>query len=203
MKFRLLAVLPVLAVASLGLTACDSKAGVAAVVDGHKISETTLSDYAPNTAKPIPANSDGSTIPAKIYVLQVLAQNEVYPLLLTGAGEHAAESDLAAQKTTVLGGSTDQQFTDQLTALGLSAKFEPVFIRNRELIAVIQKKLGTNQAGLNKGLAQVKDVVSISPRYGSWDTATLSVTNLGKAELPSILSYDGTLPGDVKLPAAQ
>ena len=44
-KVRALLLLPVIAVAGIGLTACDSKAGTAAVVNGTKISESRLNDY--------------------------------------------------------------------------------------------------------------------------------------------------------------
>ena len=48
---RRLAVLPVVALLGLGLSGCQSKAGAAAVVDGHKISESSVGRSVPTTAK--------------------------------------------------------------------------------------------------------------------------------------------------------
>jgi len=200
-RLRSLVVLPVLALGCLGLAGCDSKAGTAAVVDGHRITEKELSRYVPAGAKAIPAG-DGSSTPAKNLVLQYLVRNQVLPLVLAAAGAPVTEAELEASKAKVLGSSTEAALTKQITAAGLSARFEPVVVRNQELLNVFNAKL-TTQKQLNDALAKVKDKVSISPRYGSWDAAHLALLNLGKKQLPSVLSFDKTLPGDVKLPTQQ
>lgn len=200
-RLRSLVVLPVLALGCLGLAGCDSKAGTAAVVDGHRISEKELSRYVQAGAKPI-QGGDGSSTPAKNIVLQYLVRNQVIPLLLTAAGATVTDAELEAGKAKVLAGTTEADLTSQVTAAGLSARFEPVLVRNRELLDVLNAKLTTAKQ-FNDALAKVKDKVSISPRYGSWDAARLALLNLGKKQLPSVLSFDKTLPGDVKLPTQQ
>jgi hypothetical protein len=187
-------VLPVLALGCLGLAGCDSKAGTAAVVDGHRISEKELSRYVPAGAQPI-QGGDGSSTPAKNLVLQYLVRNQVIPLLLAAAGAPVTDAQLEAGKAKVLAGSSEAELTKQVTAAGLSARFEPVVVRNRELLDVVNAKLTTAKQ-FNDALAKVKDKVSISPRYGSWDAAHLALLNLGKKQLPSVLSFDKTLPGD-------
>ena len=67
---------------------------------------------------------------------------------------------------------------------------------------MLRAKLTTDKQ-INDALAKIKDKVSINPRYGSWDLRSLSVLDLGKKQLPSVLSFDPTLPGDVKLPTQQ
>jgi hypothetical protein len=200
-RARSLAVLPVLALSCLSLVACDSKAGTAAVVDGHRITEKELSRYVPGNAQPIPAGQGAST-PAKNFVLQFLVRNEVFPMLLAAAGSPVTEAQLEATKAAALEGTTERELTQQIVASGLSDRFEPVVLRNRQLLAVLRSKLTTDKQ-INDALAKVKDKVSISPRYGSWDPTSLSVTNLGKKQLPSVLSFDQTLPGDVKQPTQQ
>ena len=201
-KLRPLAVLPVLLLASLGLVGCDSKAGTAAVVDGHRISEKELSRYLPANARPI-QSSDGSTsTPAKKFVLQYLVRNQVFPLVLAAAGAPITEAQLQASKASVLGGTSEADLTQQLVQAGLDKRFEPVLLRNNEMLSLLRAKL-TTQKQVDDALAKVKDVVSISPRYGSWDLRSLSVVDLGKKQLPSVLSFDKTLPGDVKLPTQQ
>ena len=201
-KLRSLAVLPVLTIGCLGLVGCDSKAGTAAVVNGHRITDKELSRYVPASAQPIPSGDGSTSTPAKNFVLQFLVRNEVFPLLLAAAGGSVTEAQLEASKATVLQGTTEEKLTQQITQAGLNASFEPVLVRNRELLTVVQSKLTTDKQ-VNDALAKVKDKVSINPRYGSWDLASLSLRGLGKNQLPSVLSFDKTLPGDVKLPTQQ
>lgn len=201
-KLRSLAVLPVLTLSCLGLVGCDSKAGTAAVVNGHRISDKQLSRYAPASAQPIQSGDGSTSTPARNFVLQFLVRNEVFPMLLAAAGGSVTEAQLDASKASVLQGVTEQQLTDQITHAGLSPSFEPVLLRNRELLSVVQSKLTTDKQ-VNDALAKVKDKVSINPRYGSWDLASLSLRGLGKKQLPSVLSFDKTLPGDLKLPTQQ
>jgi hypothetical protein len=126
----------------------------------------------------------------------------VFPLLLTAAGGSVSEAQLDASKASVLQGTTEEKLTQQITQAGLSASFEPVLLRNRELLAAVQSKLTTDKQ-VTDALAKIKGKVSINPRFGSWDEKSLSLQGLGKKQLPSVLSFDKTLPGDVKLPTQQ
>jgi hypothetical protein len=203
-RIRSLAVLTALALGCLGLTGCDSKAGTVAVVNGSRISESELSSYLTPNAKPISAtNSDGSStsIPARVFVLQYLIRNQLFPLLLARTGSPATESQLQAGRAGALGGD-EQSLLNQISAVGLKPKFEEVLLRDRELGDLVTKKLTTQQQ-VTDALAKIKNLVSVNPRFGSWDEATLSLTDLSKKQLPSVLSFDGTLPGDVQAPTGQ
>ena len=201
-KLRSLAVLPVLMLSCLGLVACDSKAGTAAMVDGHRITEKELSRYVSASAKPIPTGDGSGSTPARSFVLQYLIRNELLPKLLAATGTPVTEAQLQAGKAEALGGGTEAELTRQITQAGLSARFEPVLLRNRELLNVVRAKL-TTEKQVTDALAKVKDKVSLNPRYGSWDDKSLTVVNLGKKQLPSVLSFDKALPGDAKLPSQQ
>lgn len=203
-KLRTLAALAALAIAGLGLTGCDSKAGTAAVVNGSRISETQLSDYLAPNAQPITvSNSDGSTfgVPARVFVLQYLIRNQVFPLLLSSTGSPVNEDQLNADRAAAIGGD-EASLQKQIAVAGLKPRFEEVLLRDRELTDLVGKKLATQQQ-LTAALAKVKDVVSINPRFGSWDESSLRIVDLSKKQLPSVLSFDGSLPGDVKAPAGQ
>jgi hypothetical protein len=203
-RIRSLAVLTALALGCLGLTACDSKAGMVAVVNGARISESQLAGYVSPNAKPITATaSDGSavSIPARVFVLQYLIRNEVFPLLLARAGSPVSESELAAGRATAVGGD-EQSLIKQIADVGLKPKFEEVLLRDRELTALVGEKLTTQQQ-VTDALAKVKNLVTVNPRFGSWDESSLSVIDMGKKQLPSMLSFDGTMPGDVKAPTGQ
>ena len=117
-KLRPLAVLPVLMLGCLGLVGCDSKAGTAAVVDGHRITEKELSRYVPANAQPIPAGDGSTSTPAKNFVLQYLVRNQVFPLLLAAAGTPVTEAQLQAGKAEALGGTTEADLTEQITQAG-------------------------------------------------------------------------------------
>lgn len=201
---KLLAALAALAIAGFGLTGCDSKAGTAAVVNGSRITETQLSDYLAPNAQPITvSNSDGSTfgVPARVFVLQYLIRNQVFPLLLSSTGSPVTEDQLNADRAAAIGGD-EASLQKQIAAAGLKPRFEEVLLRDRELTDLVGKKLATQQQ-LTAALAKVKDVVSINPRFGSWDESSLRIVDLSKKQLPSVLSFDGSLPGDVKAPAGQ
>lgn len=204
MKIRSLAVLPLLAIACLSLTGCDSKAGTAAVVNGTKISESDLASYLTPDAKPI-ASSDGtSSISPRTFVLQYLISNEIFGLLLAGVGSPVTEAQLAAEHGAALAGGTEADLLKQIADVGLQPKFESVVLRNRELLSVIRnnKKLSSD-ALVTPELAKVKDAVSVNPRFGSWDPTAIAMVELGKKQLPSMLTLDTTLPGDVKAPTGQ
>lgn len=194
-RLRPLAVLPVLLLAGLGLTGCDSKAGTAAVVDGHRITEKELSRYLPANAKPISGGDGSTSIPAKTFVLQYLVRNQVFPKLLAASGAPVTEAQLQAGKAAALSGTSEADLTGQITKAGLDERFEPVLLRNRELLNLLRAKLTTDKQ-VNDALAKVKGEVSINPRYGSWDERSLTLLGLGKKQLPSVLSVDAALPGD-------
>jgi hypothetical protein len=203
-KLRTIAALAALALAGLGLTGCDSKAGTVAVVNGSRISESQLSGYLAPNAQPITATtSDGSTIsvPARVFVLQYLIRNQVFPLLLERTGTPVNENQLSADRAAAIGGD-EANLQKQIAAVGLKPKFEEVLLRDRELADLVGKKLTTQQQ-ITDAVAKIKDVVTVNPRFGSWDQASLSIVDLSKKQLPSMLSFDGTLPGDVKAPTGQ
>ncbi|MDQ2838538.1 MAG: hypothetical protein M3Y42_12525 [Actinomycetota bacterium] len=201
-KIRSLAVLPVLALGCLSLVGCDSKAGSAAVVGGTKISESDLASYLPANAPAIPTNNGQTSTPARIFVLQLLVQNRVFPLLLAAGGKPVTDAELDAAKSNILQGQPEQALIDQIAKVGLKAKFEQVYLRNQELTSFLQKNLTTAKQQ-QAALAGVKGKVSINPRYGSWDDQSVALVDLGKKQLPSVLTLNDTLPGDVKAPTGQ
>lgn len=206
-KLRTLAALAALAVAGLGLTGCDSKAGTAAVVNGHRITETQLSDYLAPNAQPITV-SDGAGgsfgVPARVFVLQYLIRNQVFPLLLSGTGSSISDEQLSADRAAAIGTLAGDEATlqKQIATAGLKPRFEEVMLRQQELTDLVGKKLTTQQQ-LTDAIAKIKDTVSINPRFGSWNESSLQIIDLSKKQLPSVLSFQGSLPGDVKAPAGQ
>jgi hypothetical protein len=188
-------ILPAIALAGIGLTACDSKAGSAAVVNGSRISETSLNQYITPNAKPI-TGSDGSSTPARQFVLGALVRNEVFSrMLAVTPGGQPSKAELDKAKATVLSGTTEQSLTQNVTQSGLDATFTQQYLRELEQLTILQGRV-TTQAQLTDTINKAKLDVSVSPRYGSWNTGSLAVQQLSKKQLPDVLTIDASLPGD-------
>lgn len=194
-KVRALLLLPALAAVSVGLSGCDSKAGAAAVVNGHTISETALNKYLTPNAKPIPASGGSGSTPARQFVLVALLRNKVFSRMLDVTGGQPSTSDLTKAQTTVLAGTTESALTQNVTQSGLSASFAQQYLQELSLLTILQGRL-TTQAQITDALSKAHLNVSVNPRYGQWDSTALSVTALSKKQLPDFLTIDGALPGD-------
>ncbi|MDQ1732767.1 MAG: hypothetical protein QOK10_2926 [Pseudonocardiales bacterium] len=195
MKIRALAVLPVVAAAGIGLSACDSKVGTAAVVNGDKISERSLNGYVTPNAAPI-QGSDGSSTPARQFVLAALVRNAVFQRLLSVTGPVPSAADLTAAKAKVLQGGSEAQLSHSITTSGLDASFTGEYLRQLEYLTILQTRV-TTDAQLTEAQKKAAVAVSISPRYGSWDPSKLTVAALNKKQLSPLVTIDGSsLPGD-------
>jgi hypothetical protein len=199
LRVRTLVMLPVLAVAGIGLTACDSKAGSAAVVNGSKISETTVNNYLTANAQAV-TSSDGSSTPARQFVLTVITRNAVFKRLLAAAGGAPSDQDLAKAKATALTVS-DDELAANVTKSGFSANFTNEYILQVELQQIAGTRF-SSAAALSSAITKSNLNVTISPRYGAWDASTLSVVSLGKKQLPNMLTLENPLPGDATASAS-
>lgn len=200
-RLRALALLPVLATAAVTLSACDSKAGYAAEVDGSKISESTINSYLTPNAQPVTA-SDGSSTPARQFVMTIVTRNRVFERLLeVSAGGAPTTKQLADAKAAALTVS-ESELQANITKSGFTTKFTDQYVQQLELQQIASTRF-TAEADLDAALAKAKLSVSVSPRYGVWDMSTLSVGGLAKKDLPDMLTLDTPLPGDAAAPAAQ
>jgi hypothetical protein len=193
-KLRYFAAVGACAVAALGLTGCDSKVGTAAEVNGSKISESSLSGYLTPKAQALQGSDGTSSVAPRTVVLQYLIRNKIFESILAKHGTPATDQALDSTKSAVLQGGSEDQLVQQITGVGLSKTFEPVVLRNQELIKYIGTKF--SEADANAALANAKASVVVNPRYGTWNNQTLEISDLSKKQLPSFLTYDGNLPGD-------
>jgi hypothetical protein len=200
-KFRALVMLPIVALAAVGLSACDSKAGSAAVVNGNKVSDGDLNSYLSSNPQPIQLSS-GSSVPARLFVLRALVNNLIAPRLLHATGGPASASDLAKIKAQLLAQTSEQQLTVEFGKLGLSSSFVQPYLAEQEVFRVLSSRL-TSAAELATASKKAALSVSVSPRYGSWDAANLAVLDLSKKQLPGFLTIDGALPGDAAATTGQ
>jgi hypothetical protein len=179
----------VLALATVGLSACTSKVGQAAVVGGHHISDGTVGKYVQSNG---PAPSGATAVIPKVQVLSTLIQGRIFAgVLANSKGGVPTDAELAklepeAAANVVQVSAAD--LTKQIVPLGYKASFTGQVFRTAELEYVLVQRLKPkSEADLDKEIAAAKQSVQVSQRYGSWDKSTLSVTSTGNAGVPSFL----------------
>lgn len=199
-KIRLLALLPVLAVGCLSVTGCDTKVGTAAVVNGHRITESDVADLL--------ASSPANPGQARALALEWQIREQLFQAAFAKTGGMPSELALKAEHDkaisnvigqNVSGSAADQTLQGLVGQTGLKPAFAGVVTRAFELELEYAKKLNaTQEAAVLADLVKQKIAVSVNPRFGSWNTATFAFAGLGKSQLPAPLTLEGTLPGDVK-----
>jgi hypothetical protein len=186
-----------------GLAGCQSNVGVAARVNGHRITESSVNSYLERTGvdKTLAsqANAQGQPISApRSQVLQTLIQEQIFRKVLADQGIHPTASDLAkvhdqaaasVMQTQLTGTELDTALDKRLPAFGIKSSFRPTLLRTQQLEYLFLKKVGDQaQAALTKANVHV----SVSPRYGAWDAKTLSLA--AERALPSFVTPQPT-PG--------
>ena len=151
-------------IATLSLGACQSHAGAAAFVAGHRISTASLDRF---------VATDNASVAASVRseALQQLIRQQLFDDLLRKHGGVPGDSGLTRFASQVLpSGTTVDAFAQAVRAAGLSASFVPLYMRNGESALVLDSR--------KVGLAAVCNTsVSVSPQYGAWDRSKLSLVN--------------------------
>jgi hypothetical protein len=192
-KIRVLSVLGVCLLGATTLTACDSKVGTAAVVGGNKISESQIQDYLTPQAQPIPV-AQGITVQPRTFVIETAIASKIFDRLLAEHGGPPSQQQLDEATATVLTGTTQGQLTDQVVKAGLTAKFAQVYLHYEALSSLVGDAFNKDTT---KAAAAANTIpVVVNPRYGAWNSANFSLTDLSKAQLPSFITYNGNFPGD-------
>lgn len=205
MKIRTLAALGALVLGCLGIAGCDSKIGTAAVINGHRISESDVSRY----LGPSPADAGQ----ARSLALEWQIREQLFRAAFAGKGGAPSEQDLTKLHDTavsgiigqnVSGAAADKTLQGLVGQSGLKPSFADTVTRAFELELAYAKKLNaTQEATVLADLVKQRIKVSVNPRYGSWNTATFAFSGLGKKQLPEPLTLNTTLPGDVKPSSGQ
>jgi hypothetical protein len=200
---RVIAASAVVATAALGLTACESKIGQAAVISGHGIGEGTLNEYVtvqgPNAAAKAQAAQNKVSLQPKVDALSQLIVEQVFSTTLARlngkiptAAALAKQHDTVAQsffQTSLTGAQFDSALDTLLAGQGYTRAYRPVLVRSLELeFTLIQQVKASTPADLAKVIAKERVTVSVASRYGSWDPNNLTLTGDGRAGLPSFVT---------------
>lgn len=188
MRLRKIGACAVVLLAASGLAACRTKAGAAAVVDGHHISQSDVNKYV-DAGFVAPSASPGAQQPQapRVIVLNTLIEARLMSRLLGSLGGVPSDGDLralhdeaysvqlGAQQT---GADADAALNSALTKVGLKAGFTDAFVRSLELKqAVIDKIKAQRQSDIADAVAKLGVRVSVSGRYGSWSKAQASLVD--------------------------
>jgi len=183
-KVRIVGVLAVLALAASLLSACRTNVGVAARVDGHKISENTVDDYAGH-GKAL-ASSDGSSIGPRAVALYYLVEQRVVNALLDaapGATPSAATIDSAVSSAVAQSGGS-AAVVKQLGLTGYPTKLTNVAIRDAVIRIKLDEVANLSTSDNNPSLSDIatalkfdttKFPVTVSSRFGEWNASALTV----------------------------
>lgn len=201
MTLRTLTAAAAVTLALGGVTGCRSNVGNAATVGGHRISESEVSSYlTPQGAAPSlisAAQSRGQAFAPRTLVLQTLVQEQVFTKTLAknggvpAPGSLTGSHDAAAQLLlrSAGGSALDRALASGLPERGIRASFAATYLRALELeYALISRKRLPDPAHLTALVRQARLPVSVSPRYGKWDAASLSLNASPTAALPAFVS---------------
>jgi hypothetical protein len=198
-KMRIVAVAAAGTLAVSGLAGCRTNVGTAATVDGRRISESTVSSYLTPEGPDKSASQNGQAVSARSQILQVLVQEKVFEKTLESIRANQSlptESQLTALhdqaasvllQTNLTGGALDKALRQGLPRSGIKASFAKSYLRVQELeFAIIKAKRLSRLPELLALIKKAHVAVSVSPRYGTWDTKNLAVN--AKGSIPSYLS---------------
>lgn len=205
MRVRLLTALAVAALAVPALSACTTKVGAAAIVDGQRISESEVAHYLTPAAEQVPTqNAAGSatTISPRAYVLDTLINTNLAAKILgnTPAGMPSNNQIVAAKQQSVAG-STVAAFVATFVRHGYTAGFADVLLRERALVVILQSRAqgGVDVTGIIKKL---RFPVAVSARYGSWNAAGLALDTTPTAGVPGFVTLDPATSTPSPVPTA-
>ena len=190
MRFRKLTVIVAAAIAVTGLAGCNTKAGAAAVVDGHRISDSDVSQYVMTSAKPYTeTNGSGGMIDPKSYVLQTLIDDRLLGRAVRAHGGEASDSELNAAQTQFLQGSKLSDVAKFYGKYGYTNSFADVLVHEQSLLQILAGRVKASSSGAEiiTALNTLKPQVSVSGRYGAWDTKQYSVTSGPNDGVPAFI----------------
>jgi hypothetical protein len=187
----------VLAVA--GLAGCKTNVGTAAMVDGHRITESDVNDYVLPGAQPVQQQSTSGTsftIAPRSFVVNELIYDQLGLRLITQLPQYRkfTSAQLDARLAADLAGKTPKKVAEGLGLKGYPTKLYRIVLRVQELQRLIQSAAQSG-ANLTSVIRHLHFPVSVNPRYGSWNK-----TNLAFNTTPVQPSYLSVAPGQQQAP---
>jgi hypothetical protein len=184
-RIRTLGVIAAIGCAVVALTACNSKIGAAAIVDGHTITETRVSGLVTPTSQPFTPSGATAQIVPKAYALQTLIRTQIFTDQLDSIGVRPTAADELTAANTALQGSSVADQTTVLTGYGFTKSFAEEYIRSEALLEIVQQKNTSDAAVAKAQKFFVAYPVQVNPRYGKWTSSTLTLDAAGPPDFLS------------------
>ena len=204
-----------LAVLSIGgLSACQTKVGLAGAVNSHHLTDSDLSGFVKHGAGPYTDQSSGSKVLPKVYALENWLDLRLFEAAATKHGGAPTEAELSAATKAVLGTHTRADFVKVYSNLGYTDRFADVIIAQSATLVVLVERLAqvspadaisvlqSGQAGssLLKAVNATKAKVVVSKRYGTWDPSHLAISSEPLSGLPGFVEHGGTSSSPASAP---
>lgn len=204
---RILTALALAVLAAGALTACQTKVGQAAAVDGTTISDNDLSSYVkPGTTTY--TDSNGQPVVPKVLVLTTWIRTQLLNAAIEKRGGEPTTAELNQARAAVQAMGTVEQAEQSYAKRGYQNKFgDLVFDQYTRLVILVERVDHTHDAAKAMQLLQndqatntaVSNVISgthakvdVSPRYGAWDARSLSVSSQGNSGAPPFVDFSAT-----------
>ena len=178
-----------------GLAGCKTNIGTAAVIDGHRVSESDVNQYLTANAQPVTQqdqNTGAATqISPRSFVVAELINAQLYAkvMSLIPSVSDVTPAQLDAQLQQDLAGASVTQFAESHGLHGFTEDFYKIVLRTQEMIVVL-RTAQSNGVNVAAAFRKLNFPVSVSPRFGSWDKNQLFLTS--GAAVPGYLDV---LPG--------
>lgn len=190
------------ALAVVGVSACSTKVGAAAFVDGQRISETEVAHYFTATAEPAQTqDSSGNVVSTapRAFVLSAIINIKIYDeVLATPPARKPTAGQISAAEAQSLGTTTLAAAEASYVQHGYEAKVVPLLLQEQALQTIIQNQVSAG-VDVQAIVKKLPFKVTVNPRYGTWDKANLELNTSATAGLPSFLTIT---KGTATTPAA-
>src|SRR4051794_10501963 len=176
---------PVAALAAVlavtGLAGCKTNVGTAAVIDGHRVTESDVNQYLTPDAQPVSEQSSGGgTVqisPRSFVVAQLINEKLGFKILQAiPSVSKVTEAQLDAQLQNDLAGKSVTTVAEQLGLRGYTDAFYRIVLRIQEVSGVL-RNAQSNGVDVSAAFAKIKFPVTVSPRYGRWDPKGLQFSS--------------------------
>lgn len=190
MRVRTLGAAVAAVLALTGLAGCKTNVGQAAVIDGHRVTESDVNHYLTPDAQPVvqtdPNTQATTRVSPRSFVVSWLINAQLYRkvMSLIPSVSNVSEAQLDSQLQKDLAGQTVTQFAESHGLHGFTEAFYTVVLHTQEAIVVLQTAR-SNGVDVAAAFNKLKFSVTVSPRYGSWDNKQFLFTAGG--HLPSYL----------------
>jgi hypothetical protein len=172
-KLRRLAAVLAAVLALAGLAGCRTNIGTAAVVDGHRITESDVSQYVTPQSQPV--NEQGQTgqsqqVSPRSFVLAQLINERFGFKILAAIPQFSrlTTAQVDAQLQRDLAGQSVQSVAESLGLHGYPTDFYQIVMRVQEISRVLSNAQ-QNGVDVRKVIDSLHFPVSVAPRYGTWD----------------------------------